>query len=272
MSAVADTIENTPGTRAGADRPRSPVYLVAWASVLEILRRKDVDVLFILVGIYLVFVLASRIVGIGSVEAARFLLNLGITTAFSLSAVLAAMSAARQLTREWEDRTIYPLLAKPVSRFEVILGKWLAVTAVGSAVMVILSMITLLAVPSYAGPSLVMFGQALVAQALALSILSGIVLLASVWLPQGVAIVLGLGLYCCSGFLAGFLTARLGGRVFTWLAGYIPNFTMLDLAQRFTDGGPPLGMLPMLGILAYGVFVSAVFLIAAAWGFERKAL
>jgi ABC-type transport system involved in multi-copper enzyme maturation permease subunit len=272
MSAAADTIENTAGAHTGADRPRSPVYLIAWASVLEILRRKDIYVLFILVSIYLVFVLASRIVGIGSVEAARFLLNLGITTAFALSAILAAMSAARQLTREWEDRTIYPLLAKPVSRFEVVLGKWLAVTVVGSAVMLILSMITLVAVPSYPGPSILMFGQALLAQCLALSILSGIVLLASVWLPQGMAIVLGLGLYCCSGYLAGFLSARLGGGFFTWVAGYIPDFAMLDLAQRFTDGGPPLGILPMLGILAYGVFVSAVFLFAAAWKFERKAL
>jgi ABC-type transport system involved in multi-copper enzyme maturation permease subunit len=272
MGAATDVIGNTGEIDAGPDRARSSVYLVAWASVLEILRRKDIYVLLILVGIYLVFVLASRIVGIGSVEAARFLLNLGITTAFTLSAVLVAMAAARQLTREWEDRTIYPLLAKPVSRFEVILGKWLAVTLVGSAVMFILSMITLLAVPSYPGPSLVMFGEALVAQTLALSILAGIVLLASIRLPQGVAILLGLGLYCCSGFLAGFLSARLGGVFFTWMSGYIPDFAMLDLAQRFTDGGPPLGPLPMLGILAYGVFVSAVFLIAAAWGFERKAL
>jgi len=273
MSAGAEARE-MPVFDGVRDRPRSPIYLVAWASVLEILRRKDMYVLFILIGLYLVFVVAAQIVGIESASTAQFLLNLGLSVAFFLSAVLAVMSAARQLSREWEDRTVYPLLAKPVSRFEVLLGKWLAVTAVGSAVLFVLSAITVVAVPGYAGLDYVMLVEALAAQSLALSILAGMVLFASVWIPRAVTVLLEMGLYCGSGFLAGFVETRLGGAggVSAWVAGYIPNFGMLDLAQRFTDGGPAVGILPMLGIVAYGVFVSAVFLFGAAWAFERKQL
>jgi ABC-type transport system involved in multi-copper enzyme maturation permease subunit len=130
-----------------------PIGLITWSGLLEIKRRKDVYVLSILIGIYLVFVLVTRIVGIDSEETARFLLNLGLSVAFFLAAVLTASAAGRQLSSEWEDRTIYPLLAKPVSRLEVILGKWLGVVIAGSIVMLVLSLLTLFSVPKIAGLS-----------------------------------------------------------------------------------------------------------------------
>ncbi|MBU1694112.1 MAG: ABC transporter permease subunit, partial [Verrucomicrobia bacterium] len=93
---------------------------VVW---LDMLRRKDLYVMAILL-LTLLFVLMSlNLFGLGAVI--RYILDVGLLLAWLFSLVLVVGLAARQLPREESRGTIFPLLAKPVTRGELLLGKWL---------------------------------------------------------------------------------------------------------------------------------------------------
>src|SRR5262249_27798028 len=70
----------------------------------------------------------TRVVGsvnlFGDPSIARYLKEVCLLLIWISSLVIAIATAARQLPAEKESRTIFPLLAKPVTRGEVMLGKF----------------------------------------------------------------------------------------------------------------------------------------------------
>lgn len=93
---------------------------VVW---LEMIRRKDAYVLLILLVTLLFILLSLNVLGLGGVV--RYVMDVGLLFAWLFSIILGVSTAARQLPQEEAKRTIYPLLAKPVKRSNVIVGKWL---------------------------------------------------------------------------------------------------------------------------------------------------
>jgi len=55
----------------------------------------------------------------------RYLKDITLLLIWLSSLIIAIATAARQIPAERESRTIFPLLAKPVSRWQVVLGKFL---------------------------------------------------------------------------------------------------------------------------------------------------
>jgi len=104
------------------------VWAVSNVVIKELYRRKDFYVLFILTGLLtgllwsLNFFNDDRIV--------RYLKELCLLMIWISALVIAVVTAARQIPAEREQRTIFPLLAKPITRGEFIVGKffgcWLA--------------------------------------------------------------------------------------------------------------------------------------------------
>lgn len=96
---------------------------IAHVVLLEMLRRKD---------FYVLFSLTALITGLmGSVrffddpKIARYLKEICLGLIWISSALIAIATTARQIPAERENRTIFPLMAKPVSRAEVLCGKFL---------------------------------------------------------------------------------------------------------------------------------------------------
>ncbi|MFO1499062.1 MAG: ABC transporter permease subunit [Verrucomicrobiota bacterium] len=89
----------------------------------ELYRRKDVYVLFVLTAV-LTLLLASMSF-FNDASAARYIKELCLALIWLSTLVVGIMTAARQLPAEREQRTICPLLAKPVTRGQVIVGKFL---------------------------------------------------------------------------------------------------------------------------------------------------
>ena len=79
--------------------------------------------------------------------------------------LLTLFLAARQIPDEIEHRTIYPLLARPLSRDVYILGKWVACTLVGLAVFAALFVLGWLPVPKMEPYSGALLGQVIALQA-----------------------------------------------------------------------------------------------------------
>lgn len=103
-------------------------FAIGGVVIKELYRRKD---------FYVLLVLTAVITGLlGSVnffndpKIVRYLKEICLLLIWISSLVICITTAARQIPAERENRTIFPLLAKPVTRWEVVFGKfigcWLA--------------------------------------------------------------------------------------------------------------------------------------------------
>jgi ABC-type transport system involved in multi-copper enzyme maturation permease subunit len=100
--------------------------------IKELYRRKDFYVLFVLTA--LVTLIMGSVTFFNDPKIARYLKEICLLLIWVSALIIAIVTTARQLPAERENRTIFPLLAKPVSRAEVILGKFLGCwAAVGMA-------------------------------------------------------------------------------------------------------------------------------------------
>lgn len=94
----------------------------------ELIRRKDAYVLLIIT--VLLTVLSGYVNFFGDLKMVRYMKELCLLLVWISSVVIAVTLTARQIQSERESRTLFSLLSKPVSRNELILGKffgcWLA--------------------------------------------------------------------------------------------------------------------------------------------------
>ena len=105
---------------AGAPTRVAVIAQVIWR---ELIRRKDLYVLLILLAALLGYLLSLEF--FGSSSAVRYIMEAGLLLAWLFSWILAINLTARQLPNEERRGTIFPLLAKPITRAELIAGKWL---------------------------------------------------------------------------------------------------------------------------------------------------
>jgi ABC-type transport system involved in multi-copper enzyme maturation permease subunit len=251
-----------------------PCVLVARVVWLEIRRREEYKALLILMGLYLAFALSARAVGNTQEESVALMLNMGLWLSASLSALLTLLCAARLIPSEIEARTLYPLLAKPVTRGEVLLGKVLASVAAGwgcLALFTFLTAVTWAAEFPLEGQDSLMFLQAFLLQAAALLMLATFSVLLSLALPLSAAILIA-GLFYFGGGSALNLLESLSGQSarVTWMTHYLPHFDKLCLLQRFTDGAPALPWGEWAGLMGYALALALFFLSVSARLFAKK--
>jgi ABC-type transport system involved in multi-copper enzyme maturation permease subunit len=103
-------------------------FSIASVVIKEMYRRKDFYVLLVITGA-ITLALAS-INFFNDPNIVRYLKEICLLLIWISSLVICITTAARQIPSERENRTIFPLLAKPVTRWDVVLGKfigsWLA--------------------------------------------------------------------------------------------------------------------------------------------------
>jgi len=90
--------------------------------IKELYRRKDFYVLFVLTA--LVTLLLGSATFFNDPKIVRYLKEVVLLLIWIAALVIAITTTARQIPAERENRTIFPLLAKPVTRGQVILGKF----------------------------------------------------------------------------------------------------------------------------------------------------
>ena len=99
------------------------IFAVAGVVIKELYRRKDFYVLFIIT-IVICLVMASVNI-FNDDKIIRYLKELCLLLIWISSLVIAITTTARQIPAEREQRTLLPLLAKPLSRPQLIFGKFL---------------------------------------------------------------------------------------------------------------------------------------------------
>ena len=98
------------------------VFALAGVVIKEMYRRKDFYVLFVLTA--LLTLLTGSATFFDDEKITGYLKEICLLLIWVATLVIALTTAARQIPAERESRTIFPLLAKPVSRLQVVIGKF----------------------------------------------------------------------------------------------------------------------------------------------------
>lgn len=253
--------------------------IVAIGSIVikELYRRKDFYVLFILT--VLITLVAGSANFFNDARIVGWLKELSLSLIWLASLVIAINTAARQIPAERESRTIFPLLAKPVTRADVLVGKFLGCwLACGLALVVFYVFFGL--VVSVKGARLPLddfllslwLHWMLLAMVIALSLL-GSLLFTSVAANVTISFVIVLGILFV-GFHLGKVARQQAEPVqsiLLLLYNVIPQFGFFDTRAKLIHGSH-LALMPVLLATLYAWAYAAVFLLGGWLAFRRKAL
>lgn len=249
-----------------AATPPNATALVARLTWLDFMRRKDFYVVAVFMLIYAVGAIAVRLIGVESADTARFLTSLGLHLGHLLAAFLAASFAARAFPEEFDRGTLAPLLAKPVSRGQVLAGKIGVCGAIAGGAWVLFCLITLVVVPGSPGQGAGSFLQVVTLQLASLAMLTTLAAALSLYWPTVVAALAALLWYVGAGFVVGLVRESLRGRAPEAIAaatGRIlaatPDATLLSHIEVFAQGAAPMAWGLWAALMAYALLWSTVF-------------
>ncbi|HPB31040.1 MAG TPA: ABC transporter permease [Candidatus Sumerlaeota bacterium] len=253
--------------------------LIAWSVLIEAVRRREIYV-----------IVAVSVILLGAVLGMDFFRMEGLTK-FYLEICLKIMSMAtaltvitlscRQLPREFKDRTIYPLLAKPVGRGTFLAGKLAGVLmaavfcfALFMAVFVAGSLATGLGVPW------THFAQFLYLQMLMMGVLASLGFLLSLVMNMDAAITMSVIFYLTANIFTTGLSYiyEFVGRVeraFLVVMNYaLPQLTLFDFSEKtvHAETWGPLGAGTLAVLTVYALFFIAVYFGLSLILFRRRAL
>lgn len=126
MNTVTNLVEPAalPETRAQSSTVGSWNNIMAIAGVVikEMYRRKDFYVLFVLAA--LITLVMGSVNIFNQANIVRYLKEVCLFLIWASTLVITITMTARQIPAERENRTLFPLLAKPVTRSQLLLGKF----------------------------------------------------------------------------------------------------------------------------------------------------
>lgn len=253
-----------------------PIYWICRGVFIEAIRRRELMIVALFVGLFVIGAFTARFVGAETDAAAAFIVSLGVSVVWTLTIILAILLGARQFPDELESRSLYPLLAKPVARYQYVIGKWLATMMACAATALVLNAIVLAASPWPDGLHFGALLQAVALEVIALGMVAALAIFFSIWMPKSMAIVVtGLVAFAAMPVIT-ILQSKLAGVVgfnlARWVTGYIPALGRLDLFHVFSAGAPAVDTSDFLARIAYGAIVTLFALALATTLFEKRAL
>jgi ABC-type transport system involved in multi-copper enzyme maturation permease subunit len=111
-----------PRAESGLSIGFNNVWTIGQLVIKELYRRKDFYALFILTA--LITLTMGSVNFFNEDKVVRYLKEICLFLIWVSSLVIAIMTAARQIPAERESRTVFPLLAKPVTRNQFVIGKF----------------------------------------------------------------------------------------------------------------------------------------------------
>ena len=261
------------------------IWLVSKTIWIEAIRRRE---------IYAIVIVAMALIGgvrmvdfFGIDGLAKFYREISLKTMNVATALTVILLAARQLPREFENRTIYPLLAKPIGRWSFLLGKFVGVI-VAAAFCYSLFMVIFLIGGLATGVPLnwTLFGQFLYLQIWNFAVLTSLTYLLSLMFNVDAAITISTLVYLCSqtflslmSYIYDYLDVA---QQKTLLAFHylIPQLTLFDASSKVVhslpmgDGllWPSIAPWAIFQLTLYGLAYTSLYLGAAYLIFRRRAL
>jgi ABC-type transport system involved in multi-copper enzyme maturation permease subunit len=238
-------------------------------------------VLYNLVFFALLMIAAAIVVGQISIGIEELVIaSLGLSAISLIGLLIAVFIGVGLVSKEMDKRTLYALLAKPVRRWEFLLGKFgglVGTLAVNTAAMALALLLALLYVKHTLDRS---DGALLVAVyfiLLKLALVVALALLFSCATTPLLAILYTAGLYIAGLFVSQMRNLRSDtmspglATIMRWLSYILPNFDNFDVMAMAAHGRAIPGALILQNTL-YALFYCAIVLAAAAVTFSRRDL
>ncbi len=246
-------------------------------TILELYRRRDLLVMLLLSVVILLPLTLLTPFGVSG--AGRYLHEIALLLIWLFSIIISLALANRLFPPEFENRTIYPLLAKPVSRTALLLGKYCgALCAAGSALAIfylLYGTVTALQQGVWFPPIMLqafIMHLAFIALITALSLTGSLLLTPAANLTLSGIIVLGMLLFGqqlpqLASSQPEPLRALLN--LCHWIA---PHLEFFDLRQRVVHVWSPVAWRICLAALLYSLLYTTALLSIAATLLQRKKL
>jgi ABC-type transport system involved in multi-copper enzyme maturation permease subunit len=248
---------------------------LAGLSVLELYRRKDLIVVFLLCAVILLPL--SVFTPFGLSGARRYMNELALLLVWLFSAVIGLGVSVRLFPPEFESRTIFPMLAKPVGRGTLLLGKYLGALAASVSALAVFYLAYGVLIGIRQGS---WFPEILV-QAFVLHV-GFLVVVTALGLTGSLFLTASANLTLCGLVIVGMLffgqrlpalaaAQPMPGKWILELIHWVgPHVEFFDLRQRVVHDWPALRWGVCAAVSAYAVCYAAALLALAACVFRKK--
>lgn len=246
--------------------------------IRELCRRKDFYVLFVLTA--LITLVMGSVNFFGEAKIVRYVKELCLLLIWISSLVIAVTTAARQIPFERENRTLFPLLAKPVTRAQVVLGKfWGCWLATGLALAVFYIFFLIVSATRDQSLAIAADFQALTLHWFMLGIVIAMTLLGSLIFAapssnNTILFVVVAGILLLGRHL-NKVALRMDEPLQTLVYSIyyvIPHLELYDVRDLLIHNWGSIPWLVWLGALGYAAVYTGLFLLGACYAFRRKAV
>lgn len=254
------------------------ILAVAGVVIKELYRRKDFYVLFILTVLVTLVMWSARFFNDDGIV--RALKEICLMLIWISMLVIAVTTAARQIPFERESRTIFPLLAKPITRAQVMLGKFLGCwLAIGLALLTFYIFFGLIVASREHDLPFTQYVQAIWLHWQMLGIVIAMTLFGSVVFTSPaenitITLIVTLGILFIAEHLhkvADRMTEP-SATILTAVYFAVPHLEFFDTQKLIIHNWPAIEWRFVGGATVYAAAYTAFFLLAAALVFRRKAL
>lgn len=251
---------------------------IASVVIKESYRRKDFYVLFVLTAVITVTLGSASFFNDRSIV--RYLKEVCLLFIWLSALVIAVTTAARQIPAERENRTIFPLLAKPVSRWDVMLGKFLGCWAAGGVALLVFYtfFVGISGLREHAWPLANYFQAAwlhfVFVGVVVAMVLCGSVLLSTPSANATMSFVIVFGILLLGRDLNRIAMSQTpaAGFVISMIYYVIPHLEFFDVRDLIVHEAPLIAWWAVGAATLYGLFYMAAFLVFGWIRFRRLSL
>lgn len=246
---------------------------MARAGILETIRRKDLYVIVILAVLLVLGAYTFRFFGVRGLEI--FIKDVAFTAIGVFTTILTVFISARQIPDEIQRRTIYPLLARPITRGQLLLAKWATATLTASFSFLVLALLTTGLLMTLSISLKPIFIQYLLLKLMGIAWLCAMVVALSVYLTMPANITLCLILAFGSGLFNRLLLMAHWESGFDalWvnlLYGILPHWDFFDMSKKVVYDWDmvPWWVLGAMG--GYALLNGGAWLVLGWWRFRKQ--
>ena len=254
------------------------VWALATIVIKELYRRKDFYVMFVLTALLTLAALSVNF--FDDAKIIRYVKDICLLLIWLSTLIIAIVTTARQLPAERENRTIFPLLAKPVSRGQVIAGKFLGCW-LSTGMALLMFYVFFVAVTGLREPHLqwAAYAKSMVLQWMMLAIVIAMTLLGSVVFSAisanaTICLITVFGILFVGEHLAKLATRQSEPvRTLTYVVFYcIPHIELFDVRRQVVNDQPLPGIIDCGLASLYAVAYATALLYGTWLIFRRKSL
>lgn len=116
-----------------------PIFLIAGNTITGVLRGVVLNVLLVLGALFIIAAMSAGAFNEGQLR--HTLIDSGLAIITILGALIAILTGFMMIPGEVENRTLYPVLSKPVRRWQFVLGKYLGAVGINGVTVALLSVL-----------------------------------------------------------------------------------------------------------------------------------